>query len=265
MRPKIGLALGAGGAKGFAHIGVLKVLEEENIPVDYIAGSSMGAAIGAVYSAGTDLDLLEKLAREVKNHHILDIGLPKLGLIKGKKALALSRLLTHNKSFDELNIPLKVVATDLITGERVVFSEGKVADAVRASISVPGAIEPYSLDARTFVDGAVTDRVPAQVVQEMGADIVLAVDLQYFNCGIVATIHNVYDVIMQSIEIMERAHRNYYCEYADIIIKPNVCEHSWTDFEEASTIIEAGKEACREILPQLRRLIDSYSIEIGER
>lgn len=264
MRPKIGLALGAGGAKGFAHIGVLKVLEEENIPVDFIAGSSMGAAVGAIYSAGTDLDLLEKLAREIKNHHILDIGIPKMGLIKGKKALALTRLLTHNENFDKLNIPLKVVATDLNTGERVVFSEGKVADAVRASISVPGAIEPYYLNNRILVDGAVTDRVPAEIVREMGADIVLAVDLQFFNCGIIATIHNVYDVIMQSIEIMERANRNYYCEYTDIIIKPNVCDHSWTDFEEASTIIEMGKVACREVLPQLRRLIDSYSPEIGE-
>ena len=260
MAPKIGLALGAGGAKGLAHIGVLQVLKEERISIDYIAGSSMGAVIGAIYAAGTDLDMLEKLAKEMKNMHLIDIGIPKLGLIKGKKALALTRLMTHNKTFDQLNIPLAVTATDINSGERIVFNKGKVADAVRASISVPGVIEPYYLNNRLHVDGAVTDRVPAQLVKEMGADIVIAVDLQYYNHQIEANIQNIYDVIMQSIEILERSNRNYYCGYADTIIKPNVCQYSWTNFEVAEHIIEMGKIACRETIVEIKRLLSSQNI-----
>ena len=123
MEPKIGLALGAGGAKGLAHIGVLQVLKEAQIPIHIISGSSMGAAIGAIYAAGGQPEMMEKLALQLNNSHYIDLSIPKWGLIKGKKAHDLLRLLTHDYNFSDLNIPLGIVATDLTSGERVVFTE----------------------------------------------------------------------------------------------------------------------------------------------
>ncbi|MFZ7104493.1 MAG: patatin-like phospholipase family protein [Peptococcaceae bacterium] len=256
MGVKIGLALGAGGAKGLAHLGVLQVLKKEGIPVDIITGSSMGAAIGAFYAAGTDLNMLIRLANELNNSHLIDIVIPKWGLIKGSKAHALIRLMTHNKNFDQLDIPLGVVATDLQKGERIVFREGNVANAVRASIAVPGVVQPFCCQDRLLVDGAVTDRVPAKLAREMGADLVIAVDLQFYQREHVK-INNIYDVIMQSIEILERQNRNYYASDADIIIKPNVCDNNWTDFESARYFMDMGEKACYEVLDEIKRKLDS--------
>jgi len=258
MEPKIGLALGAGGAKGLAHIGVLQVLEEAKIPIHLITGSSMGAAIGSIYAAGAQLEMMAKLAKELNNSHFIDLVIPKWGLIKGKKAHDLLRLMTHNKNFSELEIPVGIVATDLETGERVVFTEGNVANAVRASIAVPGVVEPFRLDNRLLVDGAVVDRVPAQLAKEMGADLVIAVDLQYHN-RVKVEINTIYDVIMQSIELLERQIRNYYSSHADIIVKPKVNDYSWTDFEAAGHFIEKGRLACWEVLDEIKEKIANFN------
>ncbi|MGI6224715.1 MAG: patatin-like phospholipase family protein [Peptococcales bacterium] len=252
--PKIGLALGAGGAKGLAHIGVLQVLEEAKIPIHLITGSSMGAAIGSIYAAGAQLSMMEKLALELNNSHFIDLVIPKWGLVKGKKAHALLRLMTHNYNFGELKIPVGVVATDLVCGERIVFKEGNVANAVRASIAVPGVVEPYQWDGRILVDGAVCDRVPAQLAQEMGADIVISVDLQFYNREKVE-ITSIFDVIMQSIELLERQVSNYYTSYTDIIVKPRVSDYNWTDFNAAGHFIEMGRMACREVLDEINQKI----------
>lgn len=254
---KVGLALGAGGAKGLAHLGVLDVLEKANIPIHFIAGSSIGAVIGSFYAAGTRLDLLIKLAQELKNNYLIDFCISKMGLIKGKKAEAIIRLMTHNKNFKDLNIPLAVVATDLITGERVVFREGNVAQAVRASIAVPGVFQPVIKGDKILVDGAVIDHLPAQIVREMGADLVIAVDLQYYNSVVEARINNIFDVIMQSIEIIERNNREKYLPYTDIVIKPKVSNYPWTDFEAAEEIIIAGKVACEEVLDEIKLKLNS--------
>ncbi|NLT95781.1 MAG: patatin family protein [Clostridia bacterium] len=263
MEPKIGLALGAGGAKGLAHIGVLQVLKEADIPIHIITGSSMGAAIGAIYAAGAQLGMMEKLALQLNNSHYLDLSIPKWGLVKGKKAHDLLRLLTHNYDFSDLPIALGVVATDLTTGERVVFREGNVANAVRASISVPGVIEPVVSGKSIYVDGAVTDRVPAQLAREMGADIVIAVDLQYYNRTKVE-INNIYDVIMQSIELLERQARNYYTRYTDIIVKPRVCDYNWTDFAKAAYFIEMGRRACQEVVEEIKNKINNFIVKTGK-
>ena len=180
-----------------------------------------------------------------------------MGLIKGKKAEAIIRLMTHNKNFKDLNIPLAVVATDLITGERVVFREGNVAQAVRASIAVPGVFQPVIKGDKILVDGAVIDHLPAQIVREMGADLVIAVDLQYYNSVVEARINNIFDVIMQSIEIIERNTRDKYLPYTDIVIKPKVSNYPWTDFEAAEEIIVAGKVACEEVLDEIKLKMNS--------
>lgn len=264
MEPKIGLALGAGGAKGLAHIGILQVLEEEKIPIHLITGSSMGAAIGSIYASGAQLEMMEKLANELNNSHFIDLVIPKWGLVKGRKVHALLRLMTHNFNFSELRIPVGVVATDLVCGERVVFTEGNVANAVRASIAVPGVVEPYHLDNRILVDGAVCDRVPAQLAKEMGADFVIAVDLQYYKREEVK-INSIFDVIMQSIELLERQVRNHYTSYTDIIVSPKVSDNNWTDFEAADHFIEMGRIACREVLVEIREKITNFSERVKGR
>ncbi|MDX9872336.1 MAG: patatin-like phospholipase family protein [Clostridia bacterium] len=244
MSRKLGLVLGAGGAKGLAHIGVLQVLQRENIKIDLLAGSSMGALVGAAYAAGTDIDILEKFAGEINQSLIMDMNLPRVGLLKGDRALELIRLLTHQKNFDALKIPLAVVATDIHRGEPVVFREGNVAQAVRASISIPGVFNPVRINGRLLVDGAVTERLPVFALQEMGADYIIAVDVKTFSQGEEAVkVRNIYDVIMQSIEIMEGKAASRSMEMADCLITPDTRAFSITDFSCGVRCIAAGREA----------------------
>jgi len=176
-RLKIGLALGAGGAMGLAHIGVLKVLHEHKIYPDFLAGTSMGAVIAAGYAAGRTPDELEEFANTTNWKSIADFTIPKAGLLHGKKALDKIKELVYNKSFEKLNTKLRIVAYNLDLDEKVVFSKGNLARAVRASISIPGVFSPIKIDNHDYIDGAVTDPTPFDVVKEMGADIVIAVDL----------------------------------------------------------------------------------------
>lgn len=174
---KIGLALGAGGAKGLVHIGILKALQRHNLAPDYIAGTSIGAVIGAAYAAGFSPDELEEVAKTTDWKNIVDFTVPKSGLLEPELVEQKIRKLVRHKDFHELNIPLNVVAYNLSTQERVVFSKGNVARAVRASLSIPGVFPPLKFDHGLYIDGAVTDPTPFDIVKEMGADIVIAVDL----------------------------------------------------------------------------------------
>jgi NTE family protein len=155
-RAKIGLALGAGSARGVAHIGVLQVLEEAGINIDYLTGTSMGSLIGSFYAAGMDLKRLEGLAYQMDWDLITDITVPLKGLLSGKKTKEFVQLLTKNKKFSELEVPFAVVAADIQSGEEVVIKEGLVADAVRGSVSIPGVYVPYQLGENLLVDGGWT-------------------------------------------------------------------------------------------------------------
>ncbi len=177
QRRKLGLAFGAGGAKGLIHIGVLKALHKHKIYPDYIAGTSMGSVIGAVYAIGHLPEEIAELAKTTDWKSIVDFTMPKHGLIRGQLAMQRIRRLTHNKDFSELNVPLKVIAYDLSKKRRVVFSKGNVAEAVRASISIPGIFPPFRIDGSYYVDGAVAAPTPFETVKEMGAEVVIAVDL----------------------------------------------------------------------------------------
>ncbi len=176
-RMKLGLALGAGGARGLIHVGVLKVLHKHKIYPDYLAGTSMGAVMAAVYAAGHSPEEIEEIAKTTDWKNIVDFTVPKAGLISGKMAERKIRRLVNDKDFKELNIPLQVVSYNLTKRERVVFVRGDVAEAVCASISIPGIFAPLKLGRQNFVDGAISDPTPFDVVREMGADVVIAVDL----------------------------------------------------------------------------------------
>jgi len=176
---KLSLVLGAGSARGLAHIGVIQALLEAKIPIDLVVGSSMGAAIGACFAAGVDMYLLPQLLSQMNMNKLFDIQVPRLGFVAGNKIEELIRLLTQGKNFEQLDIPLAVVATDLESGERVVFGEGPVFPAVRASISIPGIFQPVVLNNRLLVDGAVCERLPVTVARKLGTDVVVAVDVTF--------------------------------------------------------------------------------------
>lgn len=253
MRPKIGLALGSGGLRGLAHIGVLKVLERENVPLDYIAGCSIGSLIGAFCAAGLDSNTILKLAKNLKRRHWLDFIIPKMGLVAGDRTLEMIRLLTQRKRFDELTIPLAVVATELNIGQEVVLTEGEVAMAVRGSISVPGVFVPYKMGEMVLVDGAVINPTPIDIARKMGADIVIAVDL--VPVGVVANITNMFDVIIQSIDIMERELFKNRLHPCDVVVKPNVSHLSPSSFDSVDECVALGEQAMEAALPQVRLLM----------
>lgn len=255
-RPKIGLALGSGGARGFAHLGVIKVLVENKIPIDYIAGSSMGSLVACFYGSGLDLNRLYKISAAFKRKYYLDLTVPKMGFVAGKKIKDLIHFFTKGKNLEELNIPISVVATDLMKGEKVVFTKGPVADAVRASISIPGVFVPAKIDGRLLVDGGVIDRVPVSVVKEMGADLVIAVDVSRVKTD--AEITNIYDVIMQSLDIMQMELVENRQIASDIMIRPSVEKYSARAFTNLEEIILIGEEEAQKHIGQIKKLIQEW-------
>ncbi|WP_121609363.1 patatin-like phospholipase family protein [Mesobacillus foraminis] len=255
-RPKIGLALGSGGARGFAHLGVIKVLRDEGIPIDMIAGSSMGAMVGCFYGAGLDVDRLYKLSRAFKRKYYLDFTVPKMGFIAGKRVKELIRIFTHGKEIQELDIPVAVVATDLVSGEKVVFKDGPIADAVRASIAIPGIFTPEKLDGRLLIDGGVIDRIPVSVMKEMGADIVIAVDVSHVKTN--AEITSIFDVIMQSIDIMQMELVATREIASDIMIKPRVEMYSSRAFTNIDDIIANGEKETVKQIGKIKQVIEQW-------
>lgn len=256
QRPKIGLALGSGGARGFAHLGAIKVLKDEGIPIDLIAGSSMGAMVGCFYGAGLDINRLYKLSKAFKRKYYLDFTIPRMGFIAGAKVKELIRIFTHGKMLEQLDIPVRVVATDLMTGEKVIFDKGPIADAVRASISIPGIFVPEKLNGRLLVDGAVVDRVPVSVVKEMGADIVIAIDVSQVKTN--TEITSIYDVIMQSLDIMQMELVNYRAVDSDIMIRPSVEMYSSRAFTNIDDIILIGEQETRKQINSIKKIITEW-------
>ncbi|MFC3882693.1 patatin-like phospholipase family protein [Bacillus songklensis] len=254
--PKIGLALGSGGARGFAHLGVIKVLTEASIPIDYIAGSSMGALIAAFYGTGLDVERLYKIAQAFKRKYYLDFTVPKMGFIAGNRIKELVRVFTHGKRIEELNLPIAIVTTDLKTGEKVVFREGPVADAVRASISIPGIFVPEKINGRLLVDGGVVDRIPVSVVKEMGADFIIGVDVSRVKIN--AEISSIFDVILQSLDILQDELVKHREVASNIMIRPHVEMFSSRAFTNIQEIIAIGEEEARKQLPKIQVLIDKW-------
>ncbi|MCL5981334.1 MAG: patatin-like phospholipase family protein [Firmicutes bacterium] len=250
---KVGLALGGGAARGFAHIGVLKVLAEENIGVDFVVGSSMGAVIGAFYCSGMGLRLMERLAVHTHRNHWVDLTFPRLGLISGEKLEQLLHILTRRAVFADLATPLAVVATDLSTGGKVVLTEGAVARAVRASAAIPGIFCPVEHQGKTLVDGCVVERVPAPTARELGAGVVIAVDVGvYLNAG---KAQHIFDVVTQCFDIMYRDLCRRSADEADLVISPQLQEVAPGHFHRAREAIAAGENAARGMLPQIRKLL----------
>ncbi|MFB5660675.1 patatin-like phospholipase family protein [Alteribacillus sp. HJP-4] len=255
-RPKIGLALGAGGARGLAHIGVLEVFEKHSIPIDVIGGSSMGALVGSLYAVGHSPETLARFATLFKSRLYVDFTLPKMGLIQGNRIKELIRMLAKKKNFEDLSLPVIAVATDLHSGEAVGIGTGPVADAVRASISIPGVFVPEEWNGLTLVDGGVAERVPANIVRGMGVDLVIAVDVAYYKKE--PAIDTIYDVILQSMDIMGRNLTKYKEMDADIIIKPISVYYRSVNYDNSNAIIEAGRLAAEKNICEIKERMHNW-------
>ena len=255
--PKVGLALGSGAARGLAHLGILQVLHEENIPIDIIAGTSAGAVVGCLYAAGSDLKVLSRLVTELDWSDLTSWTLQRRGLVSPEKIHNMLRVLTRGLDFEDLPIPVAVVATDLGTGEEVVLDSGSVADAVRASLSIPGVFVPMEKDGRLLVDGALVNRVPADVCRRMGAELVIAVDVGW--APLRSQIRNLPDVMMQTIDILGRRAALHRDLEADILIKPDLGNVTLTQLNRAAEIVEKGRLAARASLDMIREKLGQTS------
>ncbi|MBP2640160.1 MAG: Patatin-like phospholipase [Firmicutes bacterium] len=252
VRPKIGLALGSGGLRGMAHVGVLRVFEQEQIPIDYIAGCSIGSLIGALFCSGLDADAIWKLAKELKRWHWIDLNLPKMGIFSGDRVLETLGTLIKHKDFADLTIPLAIIATDLRKGQEVIFTQGPVASAVRASVSVPGIFVPFEYDGRSFIDGAVMNPTPVDIVRKMGADIIIGVDLTTPGNF---KISSIFDVIIQTIDIMERQLLKYQANDCHLLILPKTGHISPSSFDAIDECVALGEQAAKKIMPGLKQLL----------
>jgi NTE family protein len=256
--PRIGVALGSGGARGFAHVGVLRVLEEAGIRPQLITGSSMGALIAGVYATGAPVAMMERVATTLPLGRWLDPAVPRMGLFNGARIHELIKVLTKNRTFEEAVVPLAIVATDLERGERVTFREGPIHDAVRASISIPGLFKPHRVDGRLLVDGGVIDRVPIDAARELGADFVIAVDVGLFDK--LPPIKNIWDVLIQSMDIMEREVFRYRIESADFVVRPQLDFLSSTSLKVAPQAVQRGRAAMEAALPRLRDALAAFAL-----
>lgn len=253
-KAKIGLALGSGSAKGFAHIGVLKALEENNIKVDVIAGCSAGALIGGLYCSGLSPLELEKVAVEIETKDWVDLTIPKKGVIKGKKIERMIRKLTNDKNIEQLDKEFIAVATNLRNSQRYIFDSGSLNDAIRASISIPGVFEPVKHDGMLLVDGAVLDRVPVSILKDMNLDFIIGVNLGFTDLD--QDKANIFDIIIQSVELLtEQAMREKELD-AQVIIEPNLRLIGPTRFDLAKESINIGYESTLEKIDEIKKYIN---------
>jgi len=254
-KPGIGIALGAGAARGLAHIGVLQVLESEGIRAQYVAGASVGSLIGALFAAGVDLHRLEQVACSIRLKHIVDFGVfpGKGGVVQGEKLREVLNVFLQGKTFADLKLPFAAVATDLTTGEEVVFREGSVVTAVVASCAIPGVFVPVRCASRLLVDGGLVDRVPIRVLQEMGAAYMVGVDVgPSLRTG---RFRSAAEVTMQAIDIMQEVIVRLRTTKADIFIRPDVGDFSAIQLDKAPELIQRGRDAAWEALPLINELI----------
>jgi NTE family protein len=253
--PRIGVALGGGFARGLAHIGVLKVLEEEGIAVDFVAGTSVGAVIGAAYCSGMDAEQLAQMAGQVRFRDFARWTISRYGFASNVRMASFLRRVVRAGAFEDLRIPLAVTATDFLSGEAVVFSSGPIIEPVRASCAYPGMFLPVQINGRLFVDGMLAHTVPAQPLREMGAERVLGVHLRAHWCAPSGPKH-LFEVIGQCFSIAQSRMSGAWRAASDLVIEPDVAAFAYDDFERASELIRAGEAAAREALPAVKRWLE---------
>lgn len=255
---KIGLALGGGGARGFAEIGVLRVLERENIPISRVSGTSVGSMIGALYCDAGSIADLEYHAETIEKDDVLDVHILSLlkgpGLIKGDKMEEFLRNNLRHKALEDLPIPLSIVATDLMTGQKKVFENGNIETAVHASCAIPGIFQPVRIGERTYVDGGMSDPVPVDVLKEKGMDMIIAV-------AIPPEIpqeqpQKAVEIFKHSMNVLFSRITEYMLRDTDVVILPKCSDVKLKDFSQREELIRAGEVAAMEAIPRIRELME---------
>ncbi|RMF88362.1 MAG: patatin family protein [Nitrospinota bacterium] len=255
-RKTVGLALGGGAARGIAHIGVLKALTQAHIPIDFLAGTSSGSLIAACYAAGMPVEYMIERALQTHWRLLTRLSLQKTGLSSGEKLSAFLHSLLDHKHFADLQIPLAVVTTDLYSGEAYLIQSGEVEVAVRASCSVPGIFPPVSLHGKLLVDGGLVNNVPVDVVRQMGADIVIGVDVNEYSDSS-QNLDNLFTIVLRSLNILMQQHVRRVLQEADVVLLPPAARFSPLDLNHVAEMVALGEEAARAAIPQIQQLLAS--------
>ncbi len=273
---RVGLALGGGGARGCAHIGVIKALREADIPIDFVAGTSIGAIMGGVLAIGK-IEEMEKVLRNVKWQDVakyFDPAIPKKGLFHGKKVVKLIERIIGKREFDEAQIPFVAVATDLISGQEVHLKSGSIIDAIRASIAIPGIITPFKKNRRHLVDGGATNPLPTNVVRNLGAEVVISVDLNnsflnekryhgkhFTKIKLVNWLTpdrpNIIDIMESSVFIMQNqlTQKNLEIDKPDFLIQPDLGPAGIFDFQKSKKLIDEGYKEAKKHIKEIKKLV----------
>ena len=257
-RKRIGLALGGGAARGIAHIGVVQVLLENGIPIDCVAGCSMGAVVGGIFCSGADMYNVGELAVQLSEKDILDIGRPHMGLIKGKKAEEYINRLCCGRSFSQCTVPFCAAATDLVKARTVALRTGKLSRAIRASISIPGVFEPVDWGDMLLVDGGVTDRVPIDLCRsELGAEYVIAVDVAFRGWQREKPT-NIIEILYRSFETADWYNVQSDLPHSDIVLVPDVAQLDEKKLTDAALCLQRGREAALAAIPRIKNDLELW-------
>ena len=256
---KIAVVLGAGSSKGFAHIGVLKILESNKIPIHMIVGTSVGSVVGCLYASGYDAFQLQKLSFSIEKSDIVDLTIPENGFIKGEKLEEWVNKTLKNTPIEKLKLPFYAVATDIQSGQEVVFGRGNTGMAVRASCSIPGVFRPVKIGDRMYVDGGVVSPVAVEVAKKFGADVVIAVDI---SAGVERAFpENTVETILQAFSIMYSKLASIQISQAQVVIKPKVGYIGSADFSKRHEAVLEGEKAALEVLPQILQIVNQLRQE----
>jgi NTE family protein len=251
--PRIGLALGGGAARGFAHIGVIQVLEENGIRPDLVAGTSAGSLVAALYASGKSGAELGALAESMDESALTDWSFPGRGLIRGEGLARYVRDQTGGRQIEQMRIPLGIVATDLDSGQPILFQRGDPGVAVRASSAVPAVFQPVRIGTREYVDGGLVAPVPVRFARQMGAELVIAVDISAAPDG--NATGDAMHMLLQTFAIMGRSINNFELRDADVLMRPKLANVGGADFGARKRSIQAGREAALAQLALLRERI----------
>ena len=250
----VGLALGGGFARGFAHLGVLQVLEQNQIPISCITGTSVGSVLGTAYASGVPLARIAAVCRGIRLRDLARWRISRLGLASNDRLGELVQRCFNALTFEELLIPTAVVAIDLGTGEPVVFTRGSLVDAIRASCAFPGLFEPVQVGERCLADGGLVAPVPTQAAREMGARCVVGVSVGFNNWDGAAP-KNMFQVVTRAVSAAQKHQSGSWESFADILLEPEVRNIEWDEFDRTDEIIAAGAAAAKQALPGLRELL----------
>ena len=256
-KPIIALVLGSGGARGYAHIGAIEILEKNNIYPDFIVGTSAGSIVGSLYASGKNSSELREIALNLKANDVRDVTLDRKGFFEGKKVEDFINKEVNNTPLQSLKIPMYVIATELKEGKKVVFNYGNTGQAVRASVAIPSMFIPTKIGDDEYVDGGLVSPVPVDVAKKLGADIVITVDI--LAQPIYTETSNIWGLFNQNINIMQKHLAQEELKSADIVIQPDLREkvHIF-DVSGREITMLAGQNAAQKVMPEIRKIIEDY-------